>query len=137
MKNLCDRYGFRQLLKGPTRNEYLLNSFMTDLSRCESEILSVIADHRAVLTKLPLPKIEMKHISRHGWIFQLAKWGGLKEALSEWNWEKLNEGSVDDAVKYFYDILRMFMKNYIPYRAFQEKKMSHPWINEKCEAAIA
>ena len=116
---------------------YLLDLFITDLPGCESEVLPAIADHRAVLTKLPLPKIVTKRISRQGWIFQLAKWKELMEALSKWNWQKLDEGTAEDAVNYFYDILRMHMKKYIPFRAFQEKKMSHPWINEKCEAAIA
>ena len=60
MEDLCDRYGFRQLVREPTRNAYLLDLFITDLPGCESEVLPAIADHRAVLTKLPLPKIVTK-----------------------------------------------------------------------------
>ena len=137
MKQLCDEYGLQQLVKKPTRNEYLLDLFITNLTGCESDVLPAIADHNGVLTKMLLPKVEKKEVSRNGWIFQLAKWEDIKEALSNWNWQKLNEGFVDDAVNYFYEILQLHMKKYIPFRAFHEKKMSHPWINARCEQAIA
>ena len=136
LKGLCDSYGLTQLVKQPTRNEYLLDLFLTDLPDCDVKVLPTIADHNATLASVPLPAVTCKTIVRQGWILQLAKWQDLQTSLRDFQWTELRKGSAEDALNYFLDILWMQLRKFIPFRTIREKKQSHPWLNSRCEEAI-
>ena len=84
---------------------------------------------------MPVPKI--LKIPREVWHFKGAAWCNLRIELKNWSWEKLKYGSVDAAVNYFLDSLMSLCSKYIPRSVLEERKSTHPWIDQKCEAAIA
>ena len=46
------KLGFKQLVKEPTRGEYLLDLLLTDLEDCAAKPWHVVADHKRVLTRV-------------------------------------------------------------------------------------
>ena len=49
----------------------------------------------------------------------------------------LAQGTAQDAMTYFLEMLSLCLQKHIPYRKTVQKKSSHPWINARCEDAIA
>ena len=45
MKVLCDQFGLLQLVREPTREQYLLDLFLSDLPEIRMKVLPAIADH--------------------------------------------------------------------------------------------
>ena len=64
MKALCDYHGMFQVVREPTRNEYLLDLACTDIAGSKATMLPKIADHNAVRVDLPIPEIKEVSISR-------------------------------------------------------------------------
>ena len=67
MKALCDYHGMFQVVREPTRNEYLLDLACTDIAGSKATVLPKIADHNAVRIDLPIPEIKEVSISRTVW----------------------------------------------------------------------
>ena len=88
LKGFCDSYGLTQLVKQPTRYEYLLDLFLTDLLDCNGKVLPTIGDHNAILASVSLPAVTSKTIVRQGWILQLAKWQELQTSLRDFEWSE-------------------------------------------------
>ena len=126
LKGFCDSYGLTQLVKQPTRYEYLLDLFLTDLPDCNVKVLPTIGDHNAIMASVPLPAVTSKTIVRQGWILQLAKWQELQTSLRDFEWSELRKGSAEDALNYFLDILWMQLRKFIPFKIIREKKQFHP-----------
>ena len=70
MKTLCDFHGLTQLVKEPTRKEYLLDLAITDIGGSIIKVLPCIADHNALLVKIPRPAIEEEEIRREVWLLK-------------------------------------------------------------------
>ena len=60
LKGFCDSYGLTQLVKQPTRYEYLLDLFLTDLPDCNVKVLPTIGGNNAILPSVPLPAVTSK-----------------------------------------------------------------------------
>ena len=54
MKVFCDFHGLFQIVRAPTRNDYLLDLAITDMTGAKASVLPRIADHNAVKIELPL-----------------------------------------------------------------------------------
>ena len=98
MKRICDDHGLKQLVTKPTRQDYLLDLVMSDLEKCKVEVVDSIADHCAIVAKVPLPCPVALCISRNVWRFKGAAWNNLKCALRSCPWTRLSKDSVDSAV---------------------------------------
>ena len=105
MKCYCDFHGLFQLVKEPTRNEYLLDLAITDMVGSSASVLSKIADHQAVLVKLPIPEVKEVAMTHEVWKLKNAKWTDLKEDLEKADWEVLRQGTAEHALNYFMEIL--------------------------------
>jgi len=64
MKMLCDFHGMSQLVREPTRGDYLLDLCISDIVGAKVEVLPYVADHKAILTKLPVPEIKEEFMER-------------------------------------------------------------------------
>ena len=72
-----------------------------------------VADHNSVLVTVP-DSIELREFpDRRIWCYSNADWAGLKGTLLEIDWQVLYEGTVDDAVNFFYSILDNAMAGFI------------------------
>ena len=136
MKTLCDFHGMSQLVREPTRNDYLLDLAICDIPGAEAKVLSKIADHQAVRIDIPMPVIKEVCVSRTVWCLQKANWKELKKELVEVDWSQLSRGCAEDAVEYFLDVVWTLLVKHIQQKRIETKRSSHPWLNSRCRAAI-
>ena len=137
LKAFCDFHGMSQLVREPTRNEYLLDLVITDICKCSVNVLPCIADHNALLVKLPMPEVLEKSIKREVWILEEADWKKLKEELGNYDWRQLHEGTAEAALDYFLEVLWLHLVRHIPRREIATLKSSHPWVSQRSKDAIA
>ena len=81
LKILCEDFGMQQLTREPTRQQYLLDLFLTDIAQSSVEIGSYIADHKFIIAKVPVPEIKSLHFKRGGFKLARAAWSDLETAL--------------------------------------------------------
>ena len=79
MKTLCDFHGLIQMVKEPTRNDYLLDLVITDIGGSVAKVLPKIANHNAVLVKVPKPAVKELEVEREVWMLKKAKWSSIKK----------------------------------------------------------
>ena len=53
LMHFCEEHALRQLGKGPTREQYLLDLMLTDIKRVNVRICAKIADHSSVCALIP------------------------------------------------------------------------------------
>ena len=126
LKIFCDFYGLNQLVREPTRNEYLLDLVISDIAGSSVKTLPSIADHKAVLMHLKLPEIAEIIIPRTLWHLKDAQWQALEKELSEIEWSNLKKGTAEDSLQYFLDILWTLLVRHIPSKKIKCKKSTHP-----------
>jgi hypothetical protein len=105
MKSFCDFYGMTQLVREPTRKEYLLDLACCNIHNSSVTVHPCIADHKALLIKLPLPVMLEQTEQRDVWILKEAKWEALKKDISDYNWHSLGDGTAEDALNVFLEVL--------------------------------
>jgi len=105
MKMFCDFHGLQQIVKAPTRNEYLLDLAITDIVGSSAQVLPKIADHNAVKVILPFPEIKEQVTTREVWHLKEANWKELEQELQNIDWSPLKNGTAEHAVNYFLDVL--------------------------------
>ena len=110
---------------------------MADLDGIRCIVLHSIADHRATLSRIPIPLKSIKCVQRTGWIYKKASWQSLQKDLSSYDWSPLHRGTAEDAANYFCESLYMHLLMHIQRKVFWDNKHSHPWITQACEEAIA
>ena len=109
---------------------------ITDMVGSSASVLSKIADHQAVLVKLPIPEVTEVAMTREVWKLKNVKWKDLEEELEKANWEPLRHGTAEHASNYFMEILWLCLVKYIPRETVTRTRSSHPWLNSRCRAAI-
>ena len=121
---------------GTYARNHLLDLAFTDVANCSVDVLPYIADHKIVMSYLPLPEVLETNVPRDVWVFAKADWSSLSEALGKYNWANLEEGSAEDALAYFLEILWLHLVKFIPRKSIVTRKSTHPWLNEKCKEAV-
>ena len=102
LRNICDDAGLLQKVREPTRNQYLLDLALTDLSdTLRVEVLPAITDHKLVMCRLRIATPIYHAVTRYVWDYKRARWDGLKQAFANSDWQYLASGSVDTAVETF------------------------------------
>ena len=86
MKNYCDFHGMRQLVRKPTRNEYLLDLVLSNIQGISVKVMPYIADHKSLLCRLPFREILENSVVREVWDFNSAEWKELRLALDAFDW---------------------------------------------------
>ena len=97
MKVLCDFHGLSQIVREPTRKEYLLDLAITDIVGAKAEPIAYIADHKSIQMKLPIPEIKEIFVERKVWDLKAADWKKLKEELKDVDWAFLERHTGEDA----------------------------------------
>ena len=136
LKNLCDYYGMWQSVREPTRNEYLLDLVLTDIQNTTAAIMPYVADHKGVWIKLPFPEVLETSFDREVWHLASADWKRLKQVLLDIDWLPFNDGTAEDALAFFLEILWYLLVKHVPRRKIRVTKSSHPWLNDRSKDAI-
>ena len=121
-KNTCDYFGLWQCVHESTRNEYLLDLVLTDIQKTAICVLPYIADHKGVLIKLPCQEILESTFEREVWHLAGADWTGLQTELENTDWQALSQGSAEDALGIFQEMLWLQLVRPIPRRKIKVTK---------------
>ena len=71
-----------QIVREPTRYDYLLDLAMTDMLKASAMVMPQVADHRGIMVKLPLPEFLEKSFARTVWILKKANWKKINSELA-------------------------------------------------------
>ena len=128
----------KQVVREPTRGEYLLDLVLTDIPELLSvRVLLEISDHRVVCVDLHVSVPSFASIPRTVWDLKSAKWNELRNALRSTNWRQFfGNNNVDDAVAKLVAYLDKLADHYIPLTTITTKPKEHPWLDDKCFAAV-
>ena len=136
MKTFCDFHGLFQIVREPTRKKYLLDLAITDIPKSTATVLPLIADHSAVLVKLPIPEVLEKSFTRTVWDLKRAEWSKIEHELNVFDWSSLRQGTAEDSLTYFLEVLWNLLIKHIPRKDIVSRKSTHPWLNERCRNAL-
>ena len=101
-------------MRHPTRGPYLLDLVLTNDAKTSASVGPKISEHHTLVIRIP-DAVEKRNIaSRVVWEYKDADWRQISESLENENWSCLQQGSVDDALDYFYNIVDQLMQNHIP-----------------------
>ena len=130
--------GLKQLVKKPTRGQYLLDLVLTDVPELVTvTVLPELSDHRIVCIDLAVHVPTYAEIPREVWDFKYADWIGLKRAMASTQWRLfLEDDKPDESATAFCSHLISLCDQYIPKKTITERTSNHPWLDEDCIRAI-
>ena len=133
-------YGLQQMVKEPTREENILDLFITNnISKVNKvQVIPGISDHDAVLVEGDLSPASNKQQKRQVPMYKKAQWNALKEHVKQFG-NNLNiedkSMSVNTLWLEFKGMLENGIKKYIPHRT-AKKKDSLPWITSSIKKLL-
>ena len=114
MKEILDCHDIKQMVRSPTRGNYLLDLVCSSHSDFKVHVGPQIADHATVIATLP-DSLEIRHFApRRIWHFKDANWEAMKAALLKFDCSQLLEGSVDTSLDVFVKFLQDLMQAHVP-----------------------
>ena len=105
LKALCEFHDLSQLVREPTRYDYLLDLVLTDVADTRVRVLPAIADHKAVRVDIPMTAIMETEITRKVWQLKSANWAGLEQELEDFGWAVLEDGDAEHCANLFLEVL--------------------------------
>ena len=131
LEDTCRDEGLKQLVREPTREEYLLDLVLTDLDGVKCKVLPGVADHQLVQATLVLPMPKVEEVQRQVWDFAKGNWAAVRQDLAETDWDCLLEKDADEAAAFFNARLLQTLERHVPRRFLKERKSTHPWLTEE------
>ena len=136
MRALCDFHGLFELIRESIRQNYLLDLFCTDIPGVSAKAIPYIVDHAGILKKNPISVVLESVTEREMWLLNKARWDETKSELSSYERAKLRDGSAEEALTYFLEVLWYHCMKSIPRVKVTNSKNTHPWLNERSKQAI-
>ena len=133
----CSANGLKQRVKGPTRDENLLDLVISDIDPRRVEVLPRISDHNMVFAEFNIGIPEIICVRRIVYDYSKANWADLQAEFADSDWSSIDLFDVDDAERFFHQSVFAILDRHVPRREISERKSSHLWINERCLEAIA
>ena len=132
-------YGLEEKVRAPTRGDYLLDLVLTDMgSDVKCKVIDGVSDHNAVLGEILFRVPEVHEVTRELFDYGKAPWQQIQEDLDAVDWKDLfcSAGSVDASAVCFTEVLERIIRRHVACRTSRVKVSTHPWLNDKCRAAI-
>ena len=136
LHDISSKLGLRQVVRQPTRGEYLLDLVLTDVLDCQAKPCAAVADHRGVLTKVKFTIPETASHQREAWYYTDADWDRLTSNIEDTNWGFLSSSTPSEGAKRMTDTLLNLAEDNIPRRSVTIHKSTHPWLTERGEEAV-
>ena len=132
LRDLCLKSGMQQIVRGPTRGEYLLDLAVTDIASSTATVSSKIADHGIVTVRLNLSIPQTVAHSRKVWSFAKADWDGLNNGLRGVDWSFIGKDGYDAsrAAARVTELILEKANEFIPQRTLRATKSTHPWLTD-------
>ena len=128
----CSGNGLRQFVKRPTRDAHLLDLVISDIEPRRVDILPAISDHNMVLAEFCFGVTESELVSRVVFEYRKANWDAIRSDFRAMDWRPMDIMCVDDAERFLSDSIFGVLDHHIPSRTIYERKLTHPWINDRC-----
>ena len=137
--NACLDMGLKQLVKQPTRKEYLLDLVISDVCELiDVKVLPELTDHRIVCVSLEVNVPIFPPVPREVWDFKRANWKDLKKEIASESWNKfLQSDDPDASSSRFLDRFADLCARYVPKKTISIRASQHPWLDDNCYSAIA
>ena len=74
---------------------------------------------------------------KNRWHFKDANWVAIRDAIEDFDCNLLQQHSVDSSVELFVKFLQDLMQAHIPQSVKEVRKATLPWLNDRCNHAIA
>ena len=140
LKDIADDFDLRQMVREPTRGEYLLDLVLSDLEECTAKVHAKIADHSMIEASFQIPVPKQRIMKREVWHFKNAAWNNLRSELFMVDWQILRQGTVDEAFDLFSDVFFQLCAKYIPRNTIEIRKktsvdqcsMRSSYIQKEC-----
>ena len=84
-----------------------------------------------MLGSLRLSVLKSEVVERKVWMFSKANWDGLRAKLRSLTWNFFSSLAVDEAALALTQTILDAVSDVVPQRFIQERKSTHPWINER------
>ena len=136
--NICRDAGLKQLVKEPTRKQYLLDLVLPNIPELvKVAVLPEISDHRVVNIEVNAVVSISPAIERTVWMLTKADWDGLKADFSSTDWKLLFQDiDLEGSVRNFCNYIETCCIRRIPRRVISTRVCSHPWLDAECIAAV-
>ena len=86
---------------------------LIDVQGSSTNVLNCLADHKAVLTKLPIAPILESTIDREIWHFKSVPWSQLQNELASLNWQ-IDTDTAEEALTFFLENFWYHLVKHIP-----------------------
>ena len=128
---------FAEMIKKPTRGNYLLDLFLTDFTGAfYTDILPCISDHKCTQMSINMNFQLFTSTSSDRWNFGAANWKLFYQKLATADWRMMDSMDVNDAVLWLNTRILAMMSICIPKLCRTTQSTSRPWSNETCFALI-
>ena len=116
-----------------TRQHAILDPILIpdDLPYLDSGTLiipSEISDHKATFIRFPFQYHCQKTYERLVWLYKKANFDELKQLVVNHNWDRLYDGSINEAFEKFTDTFLSFVKTCIPSKLVTVRPDDKPWL---------
>ena len=136
LESVCHEVGARQMVRNPTRNEYLLDLVLTDLDDVKAKVTPGVSDHEIVTASLKLSVPDSEIVERQVWQFRDADWEKMGDILDSTDWTFIESLDANAATEQMSTIILAAMDDCIPQRILKERKSSHPWLTDRAVHAV-
>ena len=129
--------GLYQIVRDPTRKEYLLDLVLTGLGHfINVQVIPGISDHSIVELEVSIPAEKAQTIQRKVWNLKKANWKSLKQGLSEIDWADHLGQDIHAATDTLTSTIHSLAMKHIGKRDIEHKKSNYPWMTEDAVKAI-
>lgn len=125
----CRDLGVSQVVRGPTRESYLLDLAMTDIHGLKAKVIPGVSNRSIVIASLRLKVPECETIERTMWQHKDADWDGLRDTLANTDWAFINTTDTSVAAQRVADTILEQAHERIPQQVISEQKTSTTGID--------
>ena len=126
----------KNVINEPTRQQAILDPIIIteDLPFLDAGTIGVpnnISDHKATYLNLPFHYSTNYSYNRQVWLYKKANFALLKENISNYNWDCLREGTLDEACDKFNNVFLNFARSCIPSKNVLIRPDDKPWYDSE------
>ena len=129
--------GLQQLVRHPTRGDYLLDLVLSDIPRTKTQVLGKISDHSMVLASVPIAIPSETSVKREVWDYSAMDHELAVDLMRSQSWPNVKEAGADASAEEITRGIADVMNTAVPKKNINEKKQTHPWVNSRVLQLVA
>ena len=101
-----------------------------DVDNAKALVLTVVADHKAIVTEVDFAFPETAQHSRLVWRYRKANWDLLTDSLENHSCDRMSDMEPDDSAQFFTNEWLRLAEQCIPRETKTFTNSTHPWFSE-------